>query len=156
MSLNKKSRISISKSLLCFCVLLTAVLCDCDNSLKLTYPENPIKFTTYSFYNPDNPDDGYEAFDFQNRTYIPYSSNGSSIMADEAEACLGGIVQEGKDLDDTWVVRLSAFKDNDDFLMIYCPKGGMQPEIFYRAIDSKEKQITLPEYISSDCYEYWK
>lgn len=143
-------------SLLCVCALLTAGLCGCDNSLSLSYPEEPIQFVTYSFKNPADPDDGYEAFDFQNRTYIPYSSNGRSVMADEAEVCLGCIVQDGEVREGDWVVRLTAFKDNDDFLMLYSPNGGMQPEIFFRAIDTKEKQIQLPEYISSDCYKYWK
>ena len=146
----------MNKYFLCFCVFFSVVLCGCDNSLSLNYPEKPVKFSTYSFKNPADPDDGYEAFDFQNRTYIPYSSNGGSVIADEAEVCLGCIVQEGQAQEDVWVVRLTEFKDNDDFLMIYFPTGGMQPDIFYRAIDTKDKQITLPDYISSDCYKYWK
>lgn len=52
-------------------------------------------------------------------------------MADEAEACLGCIVKDGEVREGDWVVRLTAFKDNDDFLMLYSPNGGMQPEIPY-------------------------
>lgn len=135
-------------------MLLSLIFCGCSDSLSIKYPDNPKKFETYDYNNPNNKDDSYRAFDFNNRTYIVYSSLEKSISSKDVGTCLGCIVQDGKE-QDVWVVKLKFFK-NDDYLMIYYPDSHMQKPEFYRAIDTKGKNIETPAYIASSQYEFWK
>ena len=127
-------------------------LSGCGQSIKL--PENPIKFVTYDFYNPENPEDGYRAFDYNGRTYILFSSVKKSMKKSDIDECLGYIVQDG--IQGELVISLSAF-ENDDVLMTYYPNGFMEPYLIYRAIDTKGQVLSFPDYMDSESmYKFWK
>lgn len=144
----------MKKFLLCILLVLSLVLYGCSNTLSISYPDDPIKFETYSFTDPDNTYDSYGAFDYNSRTYIAYAPLNNSINQSDIDSCIGSIVLNGKEIDE-WVVKLKYF-NNDDCLMIYYPNGGMQPPVFYRAIDTKNQTVEIPDYISAECADYWK
>lgn len=135
-------------------VAFIILLCGCSNSLDIEYPDNPIKFETYTYVNPDNADDTYRAFKYNEREYIPYATLENSVAQNDISTCLGCIVQDGKETD-TWVVTLSD-SDNNDYLMLYYPNTHNQQPEFYRAIDTKGKEISTPDYISDEKFEFWR
>jgi len=135
-------------------VAFIILLCGCSNSLDIEYPDNPIKFETYTYVNPDNADDTYRAFKYNKREYIPYATLENSVAQNDISTCLGCIVQDGKETD-TWVVTLSD-SDNNDYLMLYYPNTHNQQPEFYRAIDTKGKEISTPDYISDEKFEFWR
>lgn len=137
-------------------VVLASMLSGCDNTLGLSFPENPIKFETYDFTYPEGSDDGYRAFDYNGRTYLPYANQGDTYHKKDVDLCLGFIVQDGEEKSDEWIVTLKDFP-NDDVLMIYFPYGMMDPPVFYRAIDTRGQTLDIPDYIDEEnCYDYWK
>ena len=128
----------------------------CANSLRVEQPKTPLLFDTYDFTDPDNSEDGYRAFDYMGRTYIPYAELKNRITRGEVGDCIGFVVQDGEEHGE-WVVRLKAF-ESEDVLMIYYPMGLMDPPHFYRAIDTKGKELALPAYMDTEGfgYDYWR
>lgn len=127
----------------------------CGNSLEISLPDDPMEFATYQYVNPDNSEDSYMAFSYNDRTYISYGTPNGNISKQDIAECLGYIVQEGVAKEDQLVVRL-AEDLNCNCLMIYYANGGMQDPVFYRAIDTKDKEINTPSFVKSFSYEYWK
>lgn len=129
-------------------------------------PENPIAFESYDMDNPyydaedDDGDEGYVAFaaiEYNNRTYIPYGSlDGMIFPVMEYEECIGYLVDE-EDPDDM-DFRVYPLKDDPEhnFLATVLVSGFMEQPFYYRAIDTNEKDIEVPEYIDSYEYDYWK
>ena len=107
-------------------------------------------------------DDSSLAIDYNGRTYIPYGTGGL-LNKEEIDKCVGFVVQDSvassnvdENNKDTRIYTLVLDKENN-FLMEYYTKSYlMNQPIFYRAIDTKGKEIDIPKYIRSLDYDYWK
>lgn len=132
-------------------LLLTGCLSDVDYSL----PDNPIAFETYEFTNPDNQDDGYMAFEYNGRVYIPYGTLTGRIDGDDVAQCLGYKVQDDEADKNARIYTLSADSENN-YLMDYYVNSIMEQPDFWRAIDTVGENISTPKFIESLEYEYWR
>lgn len=92
------------------------------------------------------------AFEYKGRTYIPYGTVENTF--DDVDQCLGYILQDDETDKDYRVFTLKADKNNN-FLATYIASGEMDQFGFWRAIDTRNTQIDIPDYISSLQYEFW-
>ena len=131
------------------------ILTGCGRRIDNKLPENPIEFHTGTFVNPVDPDDTYQSIEYDGRTYIVYGTIRKSIKGDDVGKCLGYIVQDGTVMKDTRVFLLNADPDAN-YLVRFAVGGFMNQPIFFRAIDTKGKEIGVPPYIENLDYPYWK
>lgn len=135
-------------------VIFSWILSGCTSELDM--PETPLVFEEYIYKVSEDSNGGYMAFDYAGRTYISYASRHNHIPRKAVSDYLGIIVRDGEKHDDEWVVRLKDF-ENDDILGVCYPYGVMEPSLFYRAIDTKDKTLVFPDYLWFDwTYGYWE
>ncbi|MBR1757662.1 MAG: hypothetical protein IJ744_02890 [Lachnospiraceae bacterium] len=135
-------------------VFAILVMAGCGKNRELELPENPVKFVTYDFINPENAEDGYRVFDYEGRTYLPYGTLKTSLNDRDLSKCLGFVVQDEEELKDVLVYSLKA--DPEMNYLVMRDQGFMSQPTFLRAIDTLEKEIETPDYIQSLDYEYWE
>ncbi len=126
------------------------------NSLKIELPELPEEFFLYEFINPDQSEDGYIAFDYNKRTYIPYGSLKNKLTKNDINSCLGYTVSDGNKNTNDLILTLTDCENNDYLMIYYSDDNSMQQPVFYRAIDTKNQNINTMDYISNLSYGYWK
>ena len=134
---------------------LPLFLADCGKRIDYELPENPIEFHTGTFVNPADPDDTCQSIEYNGRTYIWYGPLKSRIDANDVGKCLGYIVQDGVVIKDSRIFLLNADPDAN-YLVRFSTDGFMDQPDFFRALDSKGKTITTPEYIQSLNQSFWK
>ena len=132
----------------------------------MKYPElekDAIGFQMSSYVDESNDDDGYLTFEYNGRTYMPYGIQKGLLKEKDLDKCIGYIIQDENsstvlDLDnkDTRIYTLSDDKDNDFLMEYYIATNLMNDPIFYRAIDTKDKDIHIPSIIESLGYSYWE
>ncbi len=125
---------------------------------KEIYPElpvDPIEFEMGEFANEDNPEDGYRTIEYKGRTYLPYGTLGKTIRKNDIGTCLGYLVQDGEKLEEVRVYTLTGDTEQN-YLMDYNQIGVMEQPSFWRAMDTKGKEVFTPAYIDSLGYEYWE
>lgn len=134
--------------------IVSLMLCACNKGKWVVdYPENPLRIETHIFYDPNDIEDGYMAFDYNGRTYIMYAHLKGTLRKEEMGQCIGCTLQDGRE--DQWIIRLNAFED-DDIMLLYYPDGFMEPMIFYRAVDTKGKDLDIPKYIDPNPdWRFW-
>ena len=139
-----------------FTLLLAALfllgLAGCGTPINYDLPEEPIEFHTASFVNPDDPEDGYLAIEYRGRTYVPYGTG--SVGGKDVGPCLGYIVQDGEVRDGDRIFPLTADPDLN-YLAELTWQGFMDQPIFYRALDTRGKDVETPRFIQSLDYAYW-
>ena len=144
-----------------YIILICTLLCL--TGCKMKYPEFESEKIAFKTNNYIESDDWYLSFEYNNRTYLPYGTLKGTLKEKDLAKCIGYIVQDensssiiDENNKDTRVYTLAEAKDNN-FLMVYYIKTNLMNEpIFYRAIDTKEKDITIPKIINSLDYNYWK
>ena len=63
-----------------------------DDSQKFgALPDPPVKFTQQEYCNPDNPEDGYMAVEYNGRLYVPYGTLKGMITPKNVKECIGYI-----------------------------------------------------------------
>ncbi len=137
-------------SLLIVCIL---VLSGCGKNRYPDLPKDAIAFKT-----------GEEmGIVYNKREYVCFGTIGKTMKNSEVDKCIGYIIQDENNSSvpdendkDTRVYTLKS-DDNNNFLMVYYVGTTLmnQPE-FYRAIDTKGENISIPEYIEDLEYEWWK
>ena len=143
-----KRRIVVIAGLLA-CVLILSGCKRIDYSL----PENPQVFTQRSYSYNDETCGELAGFEYNGREYVFFGSIKGGILSDEVGECVGYIYSETNPEDkNDRVMKLTA---TDDFLMVYYVSGIMEPAVFYRAADTRDKDIEIPEYIIDNGYRYW-
>jgi hypothetical protein len=133
---------------------------------KNNYPEldsDAIGFKIESFIDEEDDEALYSTFTYNDRTYMSYGTHNRSIKESDLDKCIGYIIQDENassivDLSnkDIRVYTLTDDKDNNFLMVYYIKTNWMNPIIFYRAIDTKDETINIPEYIDSLDYNYWK
>ena len=133
---------------------LLPILTGCGRRIDYELPENPIEFHTGTFLNPADPDDTYQSSEYNGRTYIGYGTLKGSIDGDDVGQCLGYVVQDGVKLDDMRVFLLNS--DPDANYLVQLVSGGMMDQpVFFRALDTRGREIDIPRYVESLDYPCW-
>ena len=143
------------KTVILVAAVLLTVLSGCGKRIDQALPTTPIEFHTGSFVNPADSDDTYPSFEYNGRTYIGYGTLKNSIDGNDVGKCLGYIVQDGIVMKKVRVFLLNADPDANYLVQIFTD-GFMNQPIFFRAIDTKGKEIGVPPYIENLDYPYWK
>ncbi len=132
---------------------------------RTNYPnlkDNAISFTMGE-YKSDIDNTIYGSLNYNNRTYIPYGTLKGYIKTKDIKDCIGYIMQDENSSSitnledkDTRVYTLTNDKD-ENFLMVYYIGNSLmnQPD-FYRALDTKNKNVEIPNFIDKEDYGYWK
>ena len=126
------------------------------------YPElekDAIGFQTVSYIDENDDNAGYLMIKYNGRTYIPYGTLKGIIKEKDIDKCIGYIIQDennssvvDKDNKDTRIYTLTDDKDNNFLMEYYIGTSLMNQPIFYRAIDTKGKNINIPRYIGDSNY----
>ena len=133
-------------------LLLAALTCLTTGCKRMDYslPENPVEFYNGTFVNPADQNDTYYSVTYQERIYIPYGRLASKGMGgDDLGRCLGYQVQDGVKDENSRFFAL-ANDDNTDFLVRKYIGGIMEQPVFFRAVDTKGKELTVPSCIEND------
>ena len=131
------------------------ILAGCGRRIDFELPENPIEFHTGTFVNPANPDDACQSIEYDGRTYIWYGTQKKKFDGNDVGKCLGYIVQDGVVMKDLRVFLLNADPDAN-YLVRFSTDGFMDQPDFFRALDSKGKTISTPQYIECLGSSYWE
>lgn len=125
-------------------------------------PEAPIAFHTTSF--TDIADDsGYLVIEYKGRKYMPYGTIKRRIKENDIDECIGYLFQDenvtsipDENNTDTRIYTLAEDKDNNFLMDYYIGTILMNQPNFWRAVDTKGKDIFIPDCIDSLGYDYWK
>ena len=114
-------------------------------------------------YIDESDGDSYGTIEYNGRTYMPYGTLKGFIRSDDISECIGYIIQNENsssivDLDDkdTRVYTLADDPDENYLMEYYIGTTLMNQPAFWRAVDTKGKEIDTPKYIESLDYGYWK
>lgn len=132
--------------LLLICVLM---LGGCGKSVIYDMPDGVQEIETCDYKNPDDPEDGYCAIEYNGRIYAPYGTQGKTIKDSMIEKCIGYT-------DGDTNCRVYTLSGTDDYIADYYVNGEMEQFHFSRAVDTVGKEIETPDYIISLDYELWK
>ncbi len=136
-------------------VLFLLALAGCGRADPYALPEEPLAFETWDFTNPEDPDDGYRALEYDGKVYLPYGTLAGRIGGHDIARCLGYVVQDGEADPGMRIYTLSDDPDGS-YLMEYYVNGIMEQPMFLRAVDTAGEEIHTPEYIDSLGYAYWE
>ena len=127
----------------------------CGKTINRALPEQPVEFHTGTFVNPSNAEDSFRSIEYNKRIYIPFGALNGSLNDKDVGECLGYIVQDGVKMKDVIVCLLSDDPESN-YLILYDTVGFMESPFFYRAVDTVNKEIKIPSFISDLDYEFWK
>ena len=134
-----------------------------NKSIYPNLPEEPIAFSTTEFIDTADDDAGYLVIEYNGRRYMPYGTIKRSVKESDIDRCIGYIVHDEKftsmiDVNntDTRIYLLAEDNDNNFLMEYYIGTHLMNQPIFWRAVDTKGKEIFIPNCIDSLEYNYWK
>lgn len=130
---------------------------------RTNYPE--LKENAISFimgeYKSDIDDTLYGSLNYNDRIYIPYGTLKGQIKTKDIKNCIGYIVQDENSSSttnlndkDTRVYTLANDKDENFLMVYYIGESLMNQPDFYRALDTKDKNIEITNFIDKEDYEY--
>ena len=131
------------------------------------YPEldsNAIGFEVSEFIDENDFDNAsYLAIEYNGRTYLPYGTLRGVLKAKDIDRCIGYVIQDenssavnNKYDTDTRIYILSGDAEVNFLMEYYIASDLMNIPLFYRAIDTKGKDVFVPGFIDSLDYNYWK
>ena len=144
-----------------FCIAVLAVSASLMTGCgAISYPEmtdDAITFEMGTFKNPENDKDLFGTLEYNGRTYIAFGTVNNSFNDTYIDKCIGYIVNDEDPQDKNRRVYTLAGDADQNFLIDYdnTVKLMYQPD-FWRAIDTKGKEIDIPGYIDDLGYDYWK
>lgn len=140
---------------ICF-VLLVFILSGCLKRIDFSLPAEPVEFNTGIYVSPDYSGETFLSLEYNGRTYIPYGNLKKSVNGNDVGECLGYYVQEGVKAEDVRIFLLRGDADAN-FLVRIDMTGFMSQPDFFRAIDTKDKKIAIPDFIeASDSDIFWE
>ena len=147
-------------------ILLMGVLVLSLTGCGIKYPDlekDAIGFQTVNYIDENYDSAGYLTIEYNGRTYMPYGTLKGSLKEKDIDKCIGYIIQNensssiiDKDNKDTRIYTLIDDKENNFLMEYYIGTDLMNQPSFYRAIDTKNKDINIPKFIDSLDYNYWK
>lgn len=124
---------------------------------RVKYPDLPndsIAFTMGEYIDAEDDNASYSTVQYGGRTYIPYGTIGKTINSNDIDACLGYFVENDKECKNRKLYSLTQDQEHN-FLMDYTDVSFMEQPTFWRAVDTKGIDITIPDYIDSLEYSFW-
>lgn len=133
---------------------------------QVSYPDLPdhaIAFEMGTFEDKENNDTLFSTIEYNGRTYIGYGTINNSFTPQNIDKCIGYIIQDENsssvtDKNDKGLRVYTLVGDTDNnFLMDYDDSIKLmnQPS-FWRALDTKGKDIEIPSCIDELGYEFWE
>lgn len=138
-------------------------LCGCGQENYPDLTDNAIAFEMGTFEDKENDDDSYGTIEYNGRIYIGYGTINNSFKHENIDKCIGYIIEDensssvgNKNNKDRRIYTLIGDKNNDFLMDYYTGDSLMNQPDFFRAIDTKGKNIEIPKYIDELGYEFWK
>lgn len=104
----------------------------------------------------------YGTIEYKGRKYIPYGTTKNVFNNKSVKECVGYIIQDESNSlvadpndKDNRVYTLVEDKENNFLLVYYVGTNLMNSMEFWRAEDTKGKDIKIPDYINSFDYNIW-
>ena len=150
-------------AVICVIMICLSAFCGCERKRLPDLPGDAVAFEAETFIDDEHDDDYFCTVEYSGRTYILYGTINNNFKYSFIESCIGYIIQDENissviDLDNTnrRIYTLSGDPEHN-FLMDYDDSVKLmnQPD-FFRAIDTKGKDIDIPDYIDSFDYEFWE
>ena len=146
--------------------LLVLFLLLCSGCGKTGYPDLPkdgIAFEMGSFEDTEHDSALFGTLEHNGRIYIMYGTTRSSYGPKKIDACIGYIIRDEHsssftDLSDkNRRVYTLAGDEEQNFLIDYDDTVKLmdQPSV-WRAIDTRGKDIEIPDFIEELGYDFWK
>ena len=147
-------------------IILLIIIINLTIGCGMKYPdldENAIGFQAKSYTDENDDSAKYLTIEYNGRIYMPFGTLKSTLKENDIDKCIGYIIQDensssiiDKNNKDTRIYTLTDDQDNNFLMEYYIKTNLMNPQIFYRAIDTKGKNINIPKYIDDLDYNYWK
>lgn len=142
------------------CLLLSG---SCERWAYPALGDDAIAFEMGTFEDTEHDGALYGTIEYNGRTYIGYGTINRRYTPKVLDACVGFIVQDehssalvDRSNRDRRVYTLAG-DENHDFLLDYDSTIKlMNTPGFWRALDTRGKEIELPGYIDALDYDYWK
>ena len=118
----------------------------------MKYPKlekDAVAFKTSSYVDENDDGASYLIFEYNGRTYMSYSGLKGTLKSRDLDKCIEYITQ---DENSSSVVD----KENNFLMEHYIGTTEMNQPIFYRAMDTKGKNINIPKIIDDIEHNYWK
>ena len=148
------------------CVALLAGILTISGCGRIEYPALPydaIAFEYGTYEAMDSDASEFVMIEYNGRSYIPYGTTNNKLKNKSIDSCIGYVIQYE---DNQYVtesdyrnVRIYTLKDDGDnnFLIEFDASVNlMNASMIYRALDTKGKEITIPDCIDELGYELWK
>ena len=87
---------------------------------------------------------------------MPYGKIGKTLHENDIDVCVGYLVQDGEKDTNQRVYTLVDDTEHNYLMDYYVASDFMNQPVFWRAIDTKGKEIVTPEFIDSLEYSYWR
>lgn len=143
-------------------LLLGLLLVGCGQRIYPEMPDDAIAFKMGEYTDERDDNALYGTIEYEGRTYMPYGTLGGRIGEKDIDKCIGYIIQDknsssivDKNDTDTRVYTLADDPAHNYLMDYYIGDTLMNQPDFWRAVDTKEKEIDIPEYIDSLEYPYW-
>lgn len=147
----------------CAVMLCLFSLTSCMKKKLPDLPDDAALFEMGTFEDVEHDDALFGTLAYNGRTYIAYGTVNYAYKRSCVDACVGFIVQDEHSSSvpdpgntDRRVYTLSA-DPGHNYLMEYDDTVRlMNQPTFYRAVDTKGKEIATPDYIQSLGYAFWE
>lgn len=115
------------------------------------------------FKDKEHDDGDYGTIEYNGRIYIGYGTINNSFKQENIDKCIGYIIQDensssvvDKNNKDRRIYTLTGDNDNNFLMDYYTGDTEMNQPCFFRAIDTKGKDIEIPKCIDDLGYEFWE
>ncbi|MGN0353432.1 MAG: hypothetical protein ACI4ES_17470 [Roseburia sp.] len=136
--------------------ILVLILGGCGQIKYPELPDDAIAFEMGEYIDKEDDDAAYATIEYEGRTYMPYGTIGKILHERDIDACVGYLVQDGEKDTDQRVYTLVDDTEHNYLMDYYVESDLMNQPMFWRAIDTKGKEVATPEFINSLEYTYWK
>lgn len=147
---NKRIKSNLFLSML-FVLFTMLSLAGCSSKINYDITDSSVALNGLKdniYINPDDSDDTYLYIEIDGVVYVPFGVQNATITGDMIGECIA------YDADDS-NSRYYKLIDNSDFIASYHVSGVMEQFTFFRRIDSKDKDIDIPDYIYDQEYLIW-
>jgi hypothetical protein len=143
-------------------VIMLVALSACGKS---HYPAMPANATAFSYgtYVDAQGDTEYATIEYEGRTYLLYGTANSNFHpGKDVDACIGYVIEDSDDNapqnNDNTDTRIYTLTDDTDhnYLVQYSVEAFMEQPNFLRALDTRQSDITTPDYMDSLGYDVWE
>lgn len=139
------------------------ILGSCGQRKYPNLPNNAIAFNMGECIDENDDDAAYGTIEYEGRTYMPYGTLGGNVREKDIDKCIGYIIQNENSSSivdesntDTRVYTLVEDSEHNYLMDYYIGDTEMNQPYFWRAVDTKGKDIDTPKYIDSLEYSYWE